>query len=450
MSPVCIRPISLAWMVVQLVCLTGLAQSEVNVHVEATDGPGAFVFPKIKTPAMNDAGSLGKWSVMYGQADANSGSLQALNDGKVPADDDSPAENFFFAAGTEGGSLVVDLGSVQEIDQIVTYSRHAGTRAPQVFTVLAATGQEPGFSLTADKKSPPTQEGWKVISKVDTRKLSRNGSQHAASITSDQSILGEFRYLRFDVTATETRDPFGNTFFSEIDILTKGGPEVRRLPRLERQEITFDSPDKRFHFTIDSTVAPDLREWSEMELKPVIEQWYAKIVDMLPSDDFKAPTQVRFQFLPSDKMRGIPAWAQSATISMNAGWFRSELKREARGAVVHEMVHVVQHYQRAGRGRRAPPGWLIEGIPDYIRWFLYEPETNGAALSKQALAQAKHDASYRTTGNFIDWVIRTYDSRGDLLKRLNAIARQGKYSSETWNELTGKTENELADEWRAQ
>jgi hypothetical protein len=24
------------------------------------------------------------------------------------------------------------------------------------------------------------------------------------------------------------------------------------------------------------------------------------------------------------------------------------------------------------------PGWVVEGIPDYIRWFLYEPQSHGA------------------------------------------------------------------------
>jgi hypothetical protein len=97
------------------------------------------------------------------------------------------------------------------------------------------------------------------------------------------------------------------------------------------------------------------------------------------------------------------------TISMNAEWFRGQLKGEARGAVVHEMVHVVQGYSGRNRGGRrfvAPPGWIVEGIPDYIRWFLFEPETGGAKLSAERLKDAKHDASYRTSANFIDWVIR--------------------------------------------
>jgi hypothetical protein len=97
---------------------------------------------------------------------------------------------------------------------------------------------------------------------------------------------------------------------------------------------------------------------------------------------------------------------------MYCGWFRGVLERVARGWVVHEMVHIVQSYGRARRTNpdaTRTPGWLVEGIPDYIRWFLYEPETKGAEITERNLARAKHDASYRITGNFLNWVVENHD-----------------------------------------
>ncbi len=425
------------------------AHADVKVLMESGEQRASAAFPSIPAPAINDAGARGTWSVLHGRADSNSASAKVLHDGRLASGDDNPSENFFFAAGTDGGSILVDLGSVQELTQVVTYSRHVAARAPQVFRVYGATGKEEGFSATSFDEKEPTQGGWKLLARVDTRALAGRSTQHAVSITDDQTTLGEVRYVRFDVSATENNDPFGNTFFSEIDILARGGPELKRMELAERKLLSFATSDTRYKFTIDTTVAPELHEWTEAALQPVIQTWYPKIVDMLPSEGFQAPQQVHFQYLPSDQMRGIPAWAQNGTISMNAGWFRNELNREARGAVVHEMVHVVQDYQRA-RGRRGAPGWIVEGIPDYIRWFLYEPESKGALLSNEALSRAKHDASYRTTANFIDWVIRHHDQGGDLLRRLNAAAREGKYSSQTWQELTGKSEQELADAWKNQ
>jgi hypothetical protein len=39
--------------------------------------------------------------------------------------------------------------------------------------------------------------------------------------------LGTFRYLLFDVHRTESADPFGNTFFSEIDVVDDTTPEEK-------------------------------------------------------------------------------------------------------------------------------------------------------------------------------------------------------------------------------
>jgi len=179
----------------------------------------------------------------------------------------------------------------------------------------------------------------------------------------------------------------------------------------------------------------------------VVQEWYPKLVQMLPSDGFEAPTNITLRF--RNDMRGTPASAGGGRINMNSDWFRRELKREARGSVVHEMVHVVQSYGRARRTNPdAPrmPGWLVEGIPDYIRWFIYEPETKGAEITARNLSRAKYDASYRITGNFLNWVTQTYAR--DLVRKLNTAGREGKYSEQLWKDLTGKTVEELGELWK--
>src|SRR4030095_8534548 len=160
-----------------------------------------------------------------------------------------------------------------------------------------------------------------------------------------------------------------------------------------------------------------------------------------------AATNVTLRF--RNDMGGTPASASGGRVNMNSGWFRRELKREARGSVVHELVHVVQNRGRARRTNpdaTRTPGWLVEGIPDYIRWFLYEPETKGAEITEKNLSRAKYDASYRITGNFLNWVTERYDR--EIVRKLNVAARQGKYSEQLWKDWTGKTLQELGDEWR--
>jgi len=210
---------------------------------------------------------------------------------------------------------------------------------------------------------------------------------------------------------------------------------------------SFVAEGGKYHFTIDSTVAPDLAEWADTKLRPVVQEWFPKLVAMLPSEGFEPTTNVTLRF--RDDMRGTPASAGGGRINMNAGWFRRELNREAIGSVVHEMAHVVQRYGRVSRGdtnATRVPGWLVEGIPDYIRWFLYEPQTKGAEITQRNLARAKYDASYRVTGNFLNWVAQKHDK--EIVRKLNAAGRAGKYNEALWKEYTGKTVQELGDLWR--
>lgn len=434
--------------------LINVACAEIVVRCQQSQETSFFQFDSIPLPAIDDAAASAKWQVIRGKPDNNSAPLAVLNDGKIPSDEDSPRENFFFAPGTAGGCIAVDLGRSIEIAQVATYSWHPANRAPQVYTVYGADDSNPNFSWNqiAEKKNPD-QAGWKSIARIDSRTDELPGGQHAALISDSWGAIGKYRYLLFEIDQTTTDDPFANTFFSEIDIVESGAAEPKRIAAPKIKSIRFTTADESYHFTVDLTAAPELAEWSEAVLQPTVQQWYPKIVAMLPSEGFVAPSAVRFRFLPGEKMEGVPAYARGATISLNASWFNREQNREAAGAVVHELVHVVQAYQsgrRRGQERQTPPGWIVEGIPDYIRWFLYEPQSQGAALSRAALAKAKHDASYRVSANFINWVLRTHDAGGTLLQQLNADARNGRYSSETWKRLTGKPEPELANQWRNQ
>ena len=205
---------------------------------------------------------------------------------------------------------------------------------------------------------------------------------------------------------------------------------------------------EKYKITIDTSETPDLCGWAADKLQPVVKEWYPKLVEMLPGEEYEAPTEVSITV--KKESRAI-ASASGNRITCQAEWFRKNLNGEAVGAVVHEMVHVVQNY---GWGRRRnpeakrTPGWIVEGIPDYIRWFLYEPETKGAEITERNLSRAKYDANYRITGNFIDWVVRTYDKDKDLVRKLNAEARAGRYSDDLWKEYTGKTVQELGAEWK--
>jgi len=201
------------------------ARSEIKVTVEHKSGAAAtadFKFKNMPPPAKDDAAAKAKLALVLGVKDGNSADLSALTDGILPSSEDEPAANFFFNAGTLGGRFRIDLGSTIEIAQVNTYSWHPDTRGPQVYILYASDGTDPKFNVEPGVTTDPLTCGWKVIALVDTRPERGNGGgQYGVSISDSSGVLGRFRYLLFDCDATEYDDPFGNTFYSEVDVVAK-------------------------------------------------------------------------------------------------------------------------------------------------------------------------------------------------------------------------------------
>lgn len=414
--------------------LSVASRAEVRAVSDRNEGgaaTGAFKFKNVPSPSRTDAATNATFSIVDGRRDVNGSGTRALHDGRGPRDEDQPGTNFFFAAGTKGGRLLLDLGKPTEVRQVNTYSWHVSTRGPQVYRLYAAAGSAKGFRARPARDVAPEKAGWTLIASIDTRpKKGEPGGQYGTSISdSAGGALGTFRYLLFDVSRTENTDPFGNTFFSEIDV--SDGREHPAPPAPEPETVSVEG---KYEIVFDYSEMPELKEWIHTRLKPVCVEWYPKIVKMLPSEGYTAPRRFSVTFLAD--MRGV-ASTGGTRIHCAGGWFRRNLQGEAVGAVVHEMVHVVQRYRRV-RGGRRNPGWMVEGVADYIRWFLYEPKSKRPRPNP---ARAKYTDSYRTTAAFLNYAVDTCDR--DLIRKFNAAMRQGKYTAELWKEYTGKTVDEL-------
>lgn len=422
-------------------------------HNSDESATSAFKFKDLPSPSKNDAGKSAKFSILEGERDENGGELEKLNDGKTPTEEDGPADNFFFNAGTPGGRLLVDLGGVLELRQINTYSWHPNTRGPQVYKLYAAEGSASDFN-SKPKGIDPEKGGWKLIAKVDTRpREGTGGGQYAVSISDSDGAIGKYRYLLFDVSRTEEDDAFGNTFYSEIDVVTDSNSRatVSNAGPTADAYVTHTA-DGNCTITVDTSGAPELKDWAEHKLAPLLADWYPKIAAMLPSEGYEPPKAFSVTIRPGD---GVAATG-GTRVTANSTWLKRELDREALGALLHEEVHVLQQYRRPRRGnpdapRARAPGWLVEGIPDYIRWFLYEPQSHGADIvwmrGRRNLS-LNYDARYRVTANFLDYVINHYDKDKTILTKVNAACRDGKYNDELWKDYTGKTLPELNDEWK--
>ena len=184
-------------------------------------------------------------------------------------------------------------------------------------------------------------------------------------------------------------------------------------------------------FVVDVADAPEMKEWADKAAR-VCERQYPMICDSLPSDAFKPLTAIRMT-LKSD-YAGV-AQAGGGRITGSVKYFKANPNDI--GAMVHETVHCVQLYR--GRGN---PGWLVEGVADYVRFFKYEA-TKPRPLAPE---RAKYDGSYRTTAAFLAFLAETYDPQ--IVRKLNAVMREGKYKEDVWKELTGKPVEELGREWQ--
>ena len=430
-----------------------LEAAEVKVETFTAGDDGTFGSDAIGPPATNDAATNASFKLLSGLLDPNGAGLAALNDGKYPRGEDDPGSNFFLAGNVDGGRVLVDLDKETEVGSIVTYSWHSGSRAGQKYEVFASDGKAEGFMVEPDMKSDPTKVGWTSLSKVDTS--AQSPGQHAARISSkDGGTLGTFRYLLFDLQKNPAADRFNDTFFSEWDVVDAAGPELVRVEMPKKILQKFESKHGEFHYTLDATEAPDLQEWCAEHLIPVMDEWYPKIIEMLPVDGISPAKDITFTLkdttdLPGH-LRGVPAYASGNSVVFNAGFMRDQKTGEAVGAGIHEVVHVVQFGGERAENRRQrvrrPPTWVTEGVADYIRWFLYEPESKGAEITKRNIGSANYDSSYRITGNFFDWVIKNYEK--DLMRKLNVATHDG-YTPELWKEWTGKTAEELNEEWKA-
>lgn len=176
----------------------------------------SFKFKNIASPVKDDAASNAKLTLIDGELDQGGADLSALIDGRLPRDEDEPAANTFFRAGSSGGRFRMDLGSSIDITRVNTYSWHPSTRGPQLYKLYAADGSDPKFNPDPKRGVDPASFGWKLIALVSTLSDSgEEGGQYAASV----SNVGKHRYLLFDCYVTELHDNWGNTFYSEIDVI---------------------------------------------------------------------------------------------------------------------------------------------------------------------------------------------------------------------------------------
>jgi hypothetical protein len=218
-------------------------------------------------------------------------------------------------------------------------------------------------------------------------------------------------------------------------IRIKPGPSDRPIA-IREIVVDADPPVSVFRdpveFVLDTSGAPDLKVWAESTAW-ACERAYPMINDELGRDGYRPPRRIMLTISPD--YRGF-AGTSGDRIVGRSDYFRGH--REDVGAIVHETVHLAQGYRRGPR-----PSWLVEGIGDYVRFFKWEP----GKLGRIDPATARYDRGYRVTAAFLAYLVERYDK--EIVRRLNRALRDGEYHDGLFRQVTGKTVQDLDQEWRA-
>jgi hypothetical protein len=182
----------------------------------------------------------------------------------------------------------------------------------------------------------------------------------------------------------------------------------------------------------DTSDAPDLKEWAAKAEKEC-QKWYADFARTLGSEESRLPKAIKINY--TTQYNGVAA-CSGDTITVSAKWIREH--PDDMGCILHEMSHFQQSYPKYD------PVWLVEGISDYVRWFMYEPESKRPKVNP---AKASARDSYRTTGAFLDYLSKKYDK--NIVRKLSKSLKESRYDESYFKDLTGKTLDELNTEWLA-
>ena len=211
--------------IIFLILLTILLLPDVTVTFDQNTNDTAtreFKFKRIASPVKDDVAANAKLTLIDGELDAGGAELAGLIDGRLPRDEDEPGSNVYFRAGSSGGRFRMDFGSAIEVMRVNSYSWHPNSRGPQLYKLYGTDGSDPKLNLDPKRGVDPATAGWKLIALVSTLSdQGEEGGQYAATVVNASGSLGKYRYLLFDCYVTELHDNWGNTFYSEIDVVGK-------------------------------------------------------------------------------------------------------------------------------------------------------------------------------------------------------------------------------------
>lgn len=199
-------------------------------------------------------------------------------------------------------------------------------------------------------------------------------------------------------------------------------------------ELTWPENELKLTVTMDTRDAPEMAAFHEI-MPEVLREYYPKMIEILDAWDLPLRDSVRLTMRP-----GIdyPAYASGPGITFSSDWFAAH--PEDLGCIIHEMTHIVQSFVGPNQ-----PGWLVEGLADYVR-HKTAIDTAGWKLPDGYKEGQHYTNGYGVVSAFLLYVEGKYDP--DMAKKCHRAMKTQTYSSDLWVECTGKTVDELWEEYK--
>ena len=198
--------------------------------------------------------------------------------------------------------------------------------------------------------------------------------------------------------------------------------------------LSIDTITKKGYTLVFVNRSPDFADSTKQKLINTFFKVYPKEVKAYNK---KALKKVVFTIEPG--YNGVAA-AHNGRIFFSPAWFVKN--PQDIDVVTHEGMHIVQSY-----GGRSGPGWITEGIADYVRYKMGVNNEGSNWRLPDYSARQNFDNAYRVTARFFVWIEKKYDKK--FVRKLDKAMREKVYTSEFSKEHTGKTFAELWAEYGA-
>jgi hypothetical protein len=177
----------------------------------------------------------------------------------------------------------------------------------------------------------------------------------------------------------------------------------------------------------DFSKAPECESFAR-EATRIAEEWYPRLTALLSGPDQPLPYPV--VKLSFDRFDGI-AETGANSIRVSAEWVTTKSPKDY-GMIVHELCHVVQDYKGKGEG------WVTEGIADYVRYALFEPQSGRLNINA---GQSSYRDGYGPAAALLAWLEKT--RQPGVVRKLNVASREGRLQEQELEAILGGTPDSL-------